>query len=146
LTGIGLVVVAHQVKNAMKDQNAHLIVEGATEAASVAHGDSGSDGDVAQIRRSRGRGPSATRAQAPALPAIPLRGLDGKRENVGRASFSAVRAVPSSDFDVRHKANRKRSDRQPKNPARAAEKPFEVGNRNANATLVVQDHESDNPE
>src|ERR1700722_11333207 len=47
---ICFVIVAHQVQNSMKYQDAHFDSEGATEAAGIFAGDGGSDGDVAEVR------------------------------------------------------------------------------------------------
>ena len=40
-------IVAQQMQDAVKDQDAHFVVEGAAEALGVAAGDGWGDGDVA---------------------------------------------------------------------------------------------------
>ena len=49
LAHVGFVIVSHQVQNAMKDEDAHLLVEGASETTRVALGDGGRDSDIAEI-------------------------------------------------------------------------------------------------
>ena len=56
LAGIGFMIVAHQVQDAMKDQDAHFVVQGASEAAGVAARDVGSNGDIPEIGSRGGRG------------------------------------------------------------------------------------------
>ena len=49
LAGIGFVIVAHQMQDAVKDQDAHFGFECAAEARGIRASDGRSDGDVAEI-------------------------------------------------------------------------------------------------
>ncbi|MGC1967970.1 MAG: hypothetical protein WA673_16015, partial [Candidatus Acidiferrales bacterium] len=49
---IGFMVVAHQMKHAMKDEDAYFLVEGAAVTKGVPAGDIGRDGDVTKVRLS----------------------------------------------------------------------------------------------
>jgi histidinol-phosphate/aromatic aminotransferase/cobyric acid decarboxylase-like protein len=51
LARVGFVIVAEQVQDAVKDEDAHFVIEGAAEALGVAASDRGGDGDIAKIFR-----------------------------------------------------------------------------------------------
>jgi len=45
------VIVAQQVQDAVKNEDAHFVIEGAAEAQSIATSDGWRDGDVSEILR-----------------------------------------------------------------------------------------------
>ena len=94
LAAVGFVIVAHQVKHAMKNQDAHLLAERPPEAARVPPRDRRSDRDVSEIGGRRGRGsrghePVTVSRRSPMLPRRPLPLLlriRRKRQHVGRSA------------------------------------------------------------
>ena len=147
------------MQDAVKNEDAHFVAEGATEPLRVAPRDSGGDGDVAEIlgyifRRSRGRrrGPrdGQTRAARPAC-RTPLTMLSRscrfclghvcwEGQYIGRAIFSTVGAIPARYLRVGDESDRKRAGPEAQAFARGGEKFLEAGNGNTNATLVIEDH------
>jgi hypothetical protein len=53
LARVGFVIVAEQVQDAVENEDAHFVIEGAAEALRVAACDRGRDGDVSEIRGRR---------------------------------------------------------------------------------------------
>jgi len=113
------VIVAEQVQDAVKDEDAHFVIEGAAEALRVAASDGGGDGDVAEIPadlrgRRRGVGRSLrrreTRGSRPACRTrmtvlsrscrFCLGHVCWEGQYIGRTIFATVGAIPACDLGV----------------------------------------------
>jgi hypothetical protein len=138
LAAIGFVIIAHQVKRAVKHQDANLITQGAAKFFRVAPRDSRSNGDITQIGVGKGDGQAVVGRVGFPTPASLMIGREGK--NIGRVRFASIRAIPASDFGVAHETYRKGLTGQAQRAAGAGEKKSELADPNPYAALTVKDY------
>ena len=152
-------IVAQQVQDAVKNEDAHFVIEGTAEAQGVATRDGGRDGDVTEIARkifwrSRGRScgpssrmsPGASTARGARLMLLAtgcgfcLRAICWEGQYIGRAIFATIGAIPACNLGVADQSDGKRARREAQAFARCGEKFLQTGNGNTNATLLIEDH------
>jgi hypothetical protein len=93
------VIISQKVEEAVENEDANFLFEGAAKAKGVAVGDGRRDGDVAEERAIRG---PRLPAQADGTLAL----LEGKGQHVGRFWLSAIFAVQSRHFPVGYEAHK----------------------------------------
>jgi len=137
-------VVAHHMQNAVEYENAYFLAEGAAEAASVAAGDDGGDGDIAEIgvaSPSQGRFRSGFRlAVSRTTGPIALGSIGWKGQYIRGPFLAPVSKVPAGHFSVVNQADGESASRNVKTEESAVEKLVEFSNRNTNAALAIEDH------
>ena len=152
-------IVAQQVQDAVKNEDAHFVIEGAAEAPSVATSDGGRNGDVAEIARKiigRRRGRRCGRSSRMSPGASPARGarrmmlatgcgfclraICWEGQYIGRAIFATIGAIPACYLGVGDQSDGERARREAQAFARCSEKFLQAGNGNTNATLSIEDH------
>src|SRR5271168_1657987 len=145
------------MEDAVEDEDAHFVIEGAAEALGVAAGDGGGDGDVSEIsgktfrcRRGRGPGRRETRGALAACGTLLtmlscscglcLGHVCWEGQYIGRAIFATVGAIPARDLRIGDESDGERAGREAQAFAGGGEKFLEAGNGNTNATLLIEDH------
>jgi hypothetical protein len=152
------VIVTQQVQDAVKNEDAHFVIDSAAEAQSVATRDGGRDGNVPEIartifwrRRGRSCGPSSTSpGSSPARGArrmmlatgcgFRLRAICWEGQYIGREIFATIGAIPDRYLGVGDQSDRERARREAQALARRGEKSLQAGNGNTNAALLIEDH------
>src|SRR6516162_8300231 len=101
------------MENTVKNQNAHLVVEGAAEAARVPFRHGRGDGDIAYILRRVIRSCGVkevvlSHATISSPPSLGFASIRCKRQYIRRPAFATIRPVPARDLAVSDQANGER--------------------------------------